>query len=641
VTSVPPSSATDPDLVPRALPDGAELGATALPDGGVRFVVWAPLVDRIEVVDADGTVLAELVPHARGYHAGELADAGPGLRYRYRLHREGRADGGQVPGPTDRADPASRWQPDGLHGPSAVDDPDFPWTDDTWRNRPLREQVLYELHVGTFTPEGTFDAVVDRLDDLRELGVTTIELMPVWQFPGERNWGYDGVLPYAVQHSYGGPAGLRRLVDAAHAHGIAVILDVVYNHYGPEGNHLPDFGPYLTDRYDTPWGQAVNVDGPLSDEVRRYVVDNAVRWIREFHLDGLRLDAVHAIIDQSAVHLLEELATAVHAEAERLGRQVHLIAESDLADPRLVRAPELGGYGLDAQWLDDVHHALHTAVTGERDGYYGDYDGFPDLVRALRDRFVYAGRYSPHRERRIGRPARDLPYDRFVACTQNHDQVGNRMLGERRSVLVPFETLKLAAGTLALLPFTPMLWMGQEYGEQAPFQYFVSHTDPGLIEAVRTGRRREFAYFAKDGLEAPDPQAVETFERSKLDWDLRDRGHHATVRALYTELFRLRRELESLSGTDADEAAPTLHGLDTVSFRRARRGRPDEGVLVVLHAGDEPTTVIVPTAGQYEVLLDTAATRWDGPGGARLTHHDHHLTLAITSPSALLLRRTR
>jgi maltooligosyltrehalose trehalohydrolase len=636
VTGVPPSSTTDPDQ-PAAPPPPPELGATALPDGGVRFVVWAPLVDRIEVVDADGEVLTTLASRPRGYHAGVLTEAGPGLRYRYRLHRTD--PDGQALDPVDRADPASRWQPEGLHGPSAVDDPSFAWSDDTWHNRPLREQVLYELHVGTFTPEGTFDAAIGRLADLRELGITTIELMPVWQFPGERNWGYDGVLPYAVQHSYGGPAGLRRLVDAAHAHGIAVVLDVVYNHYGPEGNHLPEFGPYLTDRYDTPWGQAVNVDGPHSDEVRRYVVDNAVRWVRDFHLDGLRLDAVHAIVDQSAVHLLEELATAVHAEAERLGRTVHLIAESDLADPRLVRSPELGGYGLDAQWLDDVHHALHTAVTGERDGYYGDYDGFSDLARALRDRFVYAGRHSPHRERRIGRPARDLPYDRFVVCTQNHDQVGNRMLGERRSVLVPFETLKLAAGTVALLPFTPMLWMGQEYGEEAPFQYFVSHTDPDLIEAVRTGRRREFAYFAKDGLEAPDPQAEATFARSKLDWGLRDQGHHATILALYRELFRLRREVPALAGADADEAVPTLHGPGTLSFRRARHGRPDEAVLVVLHADDAPTTVTVTTEGRYEVLLDTAAPRWDGPGAATLQHRDHHLEIELGSPSGLLLRR--
>jgi maltooligosyltrehalose trehalohydrolase len=634
VTTVPP--------LDRPLPAHAQLGAEALPGGGVRFLVWAPSAHRVEVVDEDGAALTELAPHERGYHLGVVDDAGPGTRYRYRLHRAGGDDAAtaQTPEPIERADPASRWQPDGLHGPSAVDDPTFDWTDATWRNRPLRQHVLYELHVGTFTAEGTFDAVVGRLADLRDVGVTAIELMPVWQFPGERNWGYDGVLPYAVQHSYGGPAGLRRLVDAAHAHGIAVILDVVYNHYGPEGNHLPDFGPYLTDRYDTPWGQAVNVDGPASDEVRRYVVDNAVRWVRDFHLDGLRLDAVHAIVDQSAVHLLEELATAVHAEAGRQGRRVHLIAESDLADPRLVRSTEAGGYGLDAQWLDDVHHALHTALTGEREGYFADYDGFPDLARALRDRFVYAGRYSPHRERRIGRPARDLPYDRFVVCTQNHDQVGNRMMGERRSVLVPFETLKLAAGTLALLPFTPMLWMGQEYGEQAPFQYFVSHTDPDLIEAVRSGRRREFAYFEKDGLQAPDPQAVETFERSKLDWKLRDVGQHATLLALYVELFRLRREVPALNGERADEAVPTLHGPETLSFVRTILGHPDDAVLVVLHAGDAPRSLELPVHGRWEVLLDTADPRWHGPGGARLAHTGPGLELQLAPTSALLLRRT-
>jgi maltooligosyltrehalose trehalohydrolase len=629
-------SVADPSLptddLPR--PDNVPLGASVLDDGGVRFLVWAPLADRVEVVDPDGDMLAALTPVERGYHLGDVADAGPGTRYRYRLHRDGHD-------PVDRNDPASRWQPDGLHGPSAVDDPTFAWTDHAWRDRPLREHVLYELHVGTFTPAGTFDAAIDRLEDLREVGVTAIELLPVWQFPGERNWGYDGVLPYAVQHSYGGPDGLRRLVDAAHAHGIAVILDVVYNHYGPEGNHLPEFGPYLTDRYDTPWGQAVNVDGPDSDEVRRFAVENAVRWVRDFHVDGLRLDAVHAIVDQSAVHLLEELATAVHAEAERQGRRVHLIAESDLADPRLVRSPELGGYGLDAQWLDDVHHALHTAVTGERDGYYGDYDGFPDLARALRDRFVYAGRYSPHRRKRVGRPARDLPYDRFVVCTQNHDQVGNRMLGERRSVLVPFETLKLAAGTLALLPFVPMLWMGQEYGEEAPFQYFVSHTDPDLIEAVRQGRRREFAYFEREGLEAPDPQAVETFERSKLDWSRRDRGHHATLRRLYTELFHLRRTVPALAGPDADEAVPTLHGKQTLSFHRAVLGRPEQAVQVVLHAGDAPRTVELPVPGRWEVALDTAAPAWDGPGGTTLTHTGPGLELVLAPSSAVLLRRSR
>ena len=605
------------------------LGACHLGEGRTGFLVWAPAVDRIEVV-FDGGAVVDMSDAGDGYHLAVVDDTPPGTRYRYRLHRTGHD-------PVDRSDPASRWQPDGLHGPSAVDDVAFAWTDDGWRNPPLREQVLYEVHVGTFTPEGSFEAIVPRLADLAELGITAIELMPVWQFPGERNWGYDGVLPYAPQHSYGGPAGLRRLVDAAHAHGIAVVLDVVYNHFGPEGNHLADFGPYLTDRYHTPWGQAVNVDGPDSDPVRRYLVDNATRWVEEFHLDGLRLDAVHAIIDSSAVHLLEEIATSVHAAAERVGRTVHVIAESELSDPRLVRSPELGGYGLDGQWLDDVHHAIHVALTSERDGYYGDFVGFPDLARALRDRYVFAGRYSPHRGRTIGRPAPDVPYERFVSCTQNHDQVGNRMLGERKSQLLDHERLKLAAAALLLGPFTPMLWMGQEYAEEAPFQYFVSHTDPGLVAAVREGRQREFAYFADQG-EAPDPQAQETFERSKLDWSRREVGDHATMLRLYRELLRLRREVPALIGMDAGPAMPQVHGPDTLTFTRATRG-DRHGVVVALHAGSEPITVQLVEPGAWELVLDTSDPAWGGTGGGELLPDAAGVTLVLAPTSAVLLTR--
>ncbi|MEX0836382.1 MAG: malto-oligosyltrehalose trehalohydrolase, partial [Nitriliruptor sp.] len=529
-----------------------------------------------------------------------------------------------------------RRQPDGLHGPSAVDDPDFPWTDQAWNGRPLRDQVLYELHVGTFTPEGTFEAIVPRLPELAELGITTLELMPIWQFPGERNWGYDGVLPYAPQHSYGGPEGLRRLVDAAHASGMGVVLDVVYNHYGPEGNHLDDFGPYLTDRYDTPWGQAVNTDGPGADEVRRFAVENAVRWVRDFHVDGLRLDAVHAIVDTSAVHLLEELARAVHTEAATSGRTVQVIAESDLSDPRLVRDPSVGGYGLDGQWLDDVHHALHVALTGERTGYYEDYVGLDDLARCLHDRFAYAGRYSPHRGRTVGRPAPDVAYERFVVCTQNHDQVGNRMLGERQAALLDLEQRKAAAGALLLSPFTPMLWMGQEHGETAPFQYFVSHTDPDLVEAVRTGRRREFAYFADQG-EAPDPQAVETFERSKVDWSLRAAGDHATLLEVYRELLRWRRELPAITDPMAGEAEPTVHGPHTLAFTRGVPGRPETDILVVVHTGDDPVRFTHP--GGFELLLDTADPAHDGPGGTVVTVDEARTEVAIGGPASLLLRR--
>jgi maltooligosyltrehalose trehalohydrolase len=606
------------------------LGAFHLGDGRTSFLVWAPLATRLEVVlPDDGRVVAAPAVGA-GYHQVTIGDVAPGARYRYRLHRP-EAE------PVDRNDPASRWQPEGLHGPSAVDRTTFPWTDGAWRNPPLREHVLYELHVGTFTPEGTFDAAIGRLDDLRELGVTAIELMPIWQFPGERNWGYDGVLPYAAQHSYGGPDGLRRLVDAAHASGLAVFLDVVYNHFGPEGNHLPEFGPYLTDRHHTPWGQAVNVDGPDSDPVRRYLVENAVRWCTEFHIDGLRLDAVHAIIDSSAVHLLEELAASVHQAAERLGRRVQVIAESELSDPRLVRSRELGGYGLDGQWLDDVHHALHVALTGEREGYFGEYEGLPDLARALRDRYVFAGRYSPHRGRTIGRPAPDVPYERFIACTQNHDQVGNRMLGERASDRLDLESLKLLASALLLGPFTPMLWMGQEYAEDAPFQYFVSHTDPELVEAVRQGRRREFAYFADQG-EAPDPQSPATFERSKLDWSLRKDGEHATVLALYHELLRLRREVPALTGATAGPAIPTLHGTETLSYVRTTRDDAD-AALVILHAGHEPRRIELTEAGPWELTFDTASPRWDGTGGTEVTAEGAHLSLQLRPRSAVLLTR--
>jgi maltooligosyltrehalose trehalohydrolase len=610
-------------------PSVDQLGALAL-DGGTVFRVWAPRAERVEVVLDDGDRAQVLTGDPAGYHVGRVDGVGPGDRYRYRLHLP---DGQAL----ERSDPASRWQPDGLHGPSAVDDPGFAWTDAAWHPAPLHEQVIYELHVGTFTPEGTFDAIVPRLPELADLGVTSIELMPIWQFPGERNWGYDGVLPYAPQHSYGGPDGLRRLVDAAHAAGLGVILDVVYNHYGPEGNHLADFGPYLTDRYDTPWGQAVNVDGPDSDAVRRFAVENAARWVRDFHVDGLRLDAVHAIVDTSAVHLLEELTAAVHREAEQLGRRAFVIAESELSDPRLVRVPEVGGYGLDGQWLDDVHHALHVAQTGERTGYYEDYVGLTDLAAILRDRFAYAGRYSPHRQRTVGRPARDVPYHRFVVCTQNHDQVGNRMLGERKTALLGFEERKVAAAALLLLPFTPMLWMGQEHGELAPFQYFVSHTDPELVEAVRTGRRREFAYFADQG-EAPDPQAVETFERSRVDWSLRTVGDHARMLEVYRRLLALRRELPAVASPDADEAAVTLHGPHTLSWVRGLPGRADTEVQVVLATGPEPTTLAVP--GRWEPVFDTAHPDHHGAGGTQVSHDGDRTTLELPTTRVVALRRT-
>lgn len=599
-----------------------------LPDAGTRFTVWAPHATRVEVIPPTGTAGPAPVALASvggGYHVGEHPDLGAGDRYRYRLHVDGEV--------LDRPDPASRLQPDGVHGPSCIDDPDgFAWSDHGFVPPDRSRLVLYELHVGTFTPEGTFEAAIDRVPDLAADGITAIELLPVAQFAGGRNWGYDGVLPYAVQDTYGGPTGLRRLVDAAHAAGIAVVLDVVYNHVGPEGNVLGDYGPYFTDHHTTPWGAALNTDGPDSDPVRRYVVDNAVRWVREFHLDGLRLDAVHAIVDLSATHLLAELADAVHAEARRQGRPVWLVAESDLQDPRLVRPREVGGVGLDAQWLDDLHHVLHTALTGERDGYYVDYDGLSDLPAMLADRLLYAGRWSPYRRRHVGAPAPDVDHDRFVVCLQNHDQVGNRAAGDRLTTLVPFEARKAATGLLLTLPYVPMLFMGEEYGEVRPFPYFTSHGDPALVEAVRTGRREEFADFAWQG-EVPDPQDEATFQSAVLSWELRDRpGEHAATLALHRHLLHLRRTVPAIADPGAGEPTAT-HDDGVVVVRRA--AGPHEVTVVTALA---PRAHTVPVPGTWTIRCDTGSEPFGGPGPDRdgTTVTDQ---VTVQGPTTLVLTR--
>jgi maltooligosyltrehalose trehalohydrolase len=589
-------------------------------------------VDVVLEPGADRERVEPLPDGSDGYHRGRVAGLAPGTRYRYRLHRADAA-------PVDRPDPASRWQPDGVHGASAIDDPRFAWSDEGFRPPPLHEQVLYELHVGTFSPEGTFDGVVARLDALVDLGVTTVELLPVAQFPGSRNWGYDGVLPFAVQDSYGGPAGLRRLVEACHARGLAVVLDVVYNHLGPEGNYLADFGPYFTDRYATPWGPSVNVDGPGADAVRRYLVENAVRWVSEFHIDGFRLDAVHAIIDQSATHLLEELAREVRAAGARVGKPVHVVAESDLCDARLLRHPEAGGYGLDGQWADEFHHALHVALTGERDGYYADYEGLADLVRQLRDRYALAGRYSPSRGRTVGRRAPDVPYDRFVVCAQNHDQVGNRLAGDRLHSLTDLEGTKLAAAAVLTSPFVPMLFMGEEHADPAPFQFFTSHSDPDVVAGVSKGRREEFAAFEAWAGPPPEPQDEATFRRSVINLTLRGEGRHAVVYALYRELVSLRRQLPLL----ADPAAPDVEasmvpGREAVVLRRRDRG---EQVLIVLNADDHEVPVeIGQAAGTWAVRLDTAERRWGGPRAPQASHVTSDvLRLHVAPRSAVLLHQ--
>lgn len=500
-----------------------------------RFEVWAPTPAVVELL-LEGRTVAMARDDA-GWWRADVSDAGHGTRYAFVL------DGGPP-----RPDPRSPHQPDGIDGWSAVVDPGrFPWTDRAWRGLPLAGSVLYELHVGTFSPSGTFDGVIERLPHLVELGVDAIELLPVAEASGERGWGYDGVDLYAPHHAYGGPEGLDRLVDACHRAGLGVIIDVVYNHLGPVGNHLAAFGPYFTDRHHTPWGEAVNVDQAGADEVRRFIVDNALHWLRDHHCDGLRLDAVHAIRDDSPLHLLEQLAVEVDALSAQLGRTLLVIAENDTNDPRLVRSREAGGYGLDAAWADEWHHAVHRALTGEVSGYYADVEDPQSLPKALRQAWVSDGTWSPSRRRHHGRPPAGLAPSRFVVSTQNHDQIGNRACGERLSQLVSEGRLHVAAALLLTSPFTPMLFQGEEWGARTPFQYFTDHQDPALAEAVRVGRRAEFAAFGWPPEAVPDPQDPATFERSRLDWTELQQPRHQQLLSWHRELIRLRRQLPALT----------------------------------------------------------------------------------------------
>jgi maltooligosyltrehalose trehalohydrolase len=543
------------------------------------FRVWAPRARRVDLVLREQERHPLAGPDELGWYSAEIEGANPGDDYAYSL------DGGPP-----RPDPRSPWQPHGVHGPSRlVDQRAFPWTDDGWDGGvALADAVIYELHVDTFSGEGTYDGAIGKLDHLVELGVTTVELLPVVEYPGRWGWGYDGVDLYAPNSGDGGPEGLKRLVDACHNHGLSVIFDVVYNHLGPSGNYLAEYGPYFTDRYGTPWGEAVNLDGADSVPVRQFVVDNALMWLRDYHADGLRLDAVHAIFDTSATHILEELAGRVDELEAELGRRTFLIAESDLNDPRIVADREVGGYGMDAQWSDDFHHALHAVLTGERAGYYADFGTVGQLAKALRQAFVYDGCYSPYRRRLHGRPPAGIPATRFLEYLQNHDQVGNRAKGERSSMLMSTSLLKVAAALVVLGPSVPMLFQGEEWGASTPFLYFTDHDDPELGKAVTEGRRREFAAFGWDPAEVPDPQDPETFYRSKLDWDERARPPHAELLDWHTRLIRLRR-------STADLRDGRFEGVRVDFDADARWLLFTHGtVTVACNLGDKPAKVPIP-----------------------------------------------
>jgi len=510
-----------------------------------EFEVWAPRVRALAVrVNSEEHPMQ---PAGGGWWKGSVENAGPGADYSFII------DGDSLP------DPRSRYQPNGVHGPSRLIDRDaFQWTDTGWQARPLSSAIIYELHLGTFTPAGTFESAMERLDYLRELGVTHIELMPVSQFSGERGWGYDGVDLFAPHRAYGTPDDLKRLVNACHAKGLAVLLDVVYNHFGPEGNYLARFGPYFTRAYNTPWGAAVNLDHRDSYEVRRFFIDNAVYWLRDYHFDGLRLDAIHEYYDRSAITFLENLSSEVDALQASLGRRLVLIAESDLNDPRVVACREAGGFGIDAQWSDDFHHALHGVLTGETNGYYKDFGSLRHLATALRQGFIYAGVYSSSRGRVHGRRDPGLSGHRLLGYSQNHDQIGNRAMGDRLGHILSPGRQRMAAALVLTAPFVPMLFQGEEFGASSPFQYFTDHQDCDLATSVSEGRRNEFAAFGWDPQQVPDPQDVATFERSKLCWKEVESEPHAALLAWYRRLIAFRRSQLSLSDGRLDRVEVTF-----------------------------------------------------------------------------------
>lgn len=549
--------------------------------------IWAP---EAQVVELDfGGRLMGMAKSEAGWWTLDAPIIDHGVDYAFRVDGEG-------PFP----DPRSSWQPEGVHGPSRwVDHARFSWTDTGWQQPPLGSAVIYELHVGTFTPKGTFRSAVERLDDLVDLGVTHVELMPVAEFSGNRGWGYDGVDLYAPHHAYGGPDGLKYLVNACHERGLAVLLDVVYNHLGPAGNYLSRFGPYFTQGYTTPWGEAVNLDGPESDPVRRFFIDNALMWLHDYHMDGLRIDAVHAIIDTSAIHFLEQLATEVKQLKAELGRHLVVIAESDLNDPRVIRPPEVGGYGYDAQWNEDFHHALHSVLTGERDGYYRDFGALADLAKVMTQGLVYDGRYSDYRRRCHGRPATGLSGHSFVGCLQNHDQVGNRALGERTSHLLSPGRLKIGAALVLTAPFVPMIFQGEEWAATTPFLYFTDHPDPELGEAVKHGRREEFAAFGWKPDKIPDPQKKETFLRSKLDWDELRRDPHDKILDWHRSLIRLRRQLPALSDGRMEQTSVRFN--ETDQWLIMTRG----SVLVACNFAGTSERIPCPGLGVKEILLSS------------------------------------
>ena len=582
----------------------------SLPDpNSAEFRVWAPNLAKLAVRivgehSPEGPAkAARTIPMTRGENSEFVANVpgvGDGADYFYVLE-DGR----------ERPDPVSRWQPAGVHGPSRIVDPAaFQWSDQAWAGLPLKDFIIYEFHTGTFTAEGTFDSVISRLPYLRDVGVTALEIMPVAEFPGNRNWGYDGASLYAPQSSYGGPAGLKRLVDACHQHGLAVVLDVVYNHLGPEGNYLPEFAPCFTDAHHTPWGKAINFDGPESDGIRRFIIDNALYWLTEFHIDALRLDAIHGIYDFGARHILRELSERFHDQARRLNRQAWVIAESDLEDVRIINPRDQGGYALDAQWHDDFHHALYGLLTGQKGGFLMDFGSLTELGKSISEGFVFDWKYSRHRRRHHGSSSKDRPGQQFVNFIQNHDQIANTSRGKRLTTLVPVAAQKLAALLTLCSPFVPLLFMGEEYGETAPFFYFTSFDDVELAAAVSAGRKKELGSHYSES-EFADPQDLNTFEQSKLDWSRPAISPHADILRLYRDVISLRKQLPGLANCRKD--LTKINFDEPARWLTMERGDPaGSGCLVVCNFSAEAQSIPIPAGSSWRMRLRTGDPAYGG-----------------------------
>jgi maltooligosyltrehalose trehalohydrolase len=564
-----------------------------------QFLVWAPEKEQMALhLIAPFDREYSMQKNTEGYFSAEVITDEKELRYFFKPENK-----------KDFPDPASQYQPEGVHQASqTVDHSLYKWNDDHWKGLSLDEMIIYELHVGLFTPEGTFGAIIPRLDELKDIGINAIELMPVTQFPGSRNWGYDSVYPYAVQNSYGGPPGLKKLVDACHQKNIAVILDVVYNHLGPEGNYFSQFGPYFTKRYTTPWGDALNFDGEWSDGVREYFSGNVIHWFNNYHIDGLRCDAIHAVFDNSAVHFWELTYGKVKQLEEKIGRRFYLIAESDLNSPRVVKLPVQGGYGFDAQWLDDFHHALYVLINPLDQKRYYDFGKIGQLAKAYNEGFVHSGQWVKFRKKRHGASSASIPGNKFVVFNQNHDQTGNRADGKRLCMLVDLERVKLAAAAVFLAPYVPLLFMGEEYAEESPFFYFVSHSDKDLIKTVQEGRRNEFKDFGFDG-DIPDPQDENTFLQSKIDWNKRDEGHHQIVLNWHKQLINMRKTLAPLKNFEKNDVHAEPIKDRALALSRHTAGM-EQVILGLFNFSEEKIKYTTPLIKTARKILDSKEKQW-------------------------------